>query len=68
VFAYGRPLGVVTVFALDDAIAAGRGDAAVGSVMDYMAVPVGPADDAQATLGTVTHAVWDWLRQRSGGT
>jgi hypothetical protein len=64
VYSHGRPAGLVGEATLAAAVNDGDADAPVGSVMDYVAVPVDPDADARATLATFTTAAWDWLRDR----
>jgi CBS domain-containing protein len=58
----GRPVAVVTRRAVEQAVAAGRADAPVGSAADFVAVPVDRTADALATVHVFTRAAWDWLR------
>jgi hypothetical protein len=64
VYIQGRPAGLVSEAALDGAVTAGRADSPAGALMDYMAVPVDPGADAEATVRTFTNAAWEWLRRR----
>jgi predicted transcriptional regulator len=65
VFSHGRPIGLVTEATLADAVDIGDADAPVGTVMDYVAVPVEAGADAQSTVARFTAAAWDWLRSRT---
>jgi hypothetical protein len=64
VYAHGRPAGLVSEAVLTEAVVAGRSDAPVGALMDYVAVPVDPGADAEAAVQTFTDAAWAWLRRR----
>jgi hypothetical protein len=66
VYSQRKPAGIVTTAALDRAVADGRVDASVASVMEYVAVRVPPDGDAATTLDAFTQAAWDWLRSRRG--
>jgi CBS domain-containing protein len=58
----GRPVGVVSAAVVADAVRAGRCEAPVQSVMDYVAVPVRRGADAGEVLRTFNRAAWEWLR------
>jgi CBS domain-containing protein len=60
----GRPVGVITAAALARAATARRPDTPIGTVMDYVAVPVDPEADAHKTVRTFTRAAWDHLERR----
>jgi hypothetical protein len=64
VYYHGRPAGLVTEAVLDHTVMAGRCDSPVGALMDYVAVPVDPRADAEATVRTFTKTAWEWLRRR----
>ena len=64
VYSQGRPAGVVTADALDQAAQAGVGDGSVGAIVDFVTVPVHAGASAEATLRAFSHAAWDWLRRR----
>ena len=57
----GQPVGVVTAEALDRW---SPPNAPITAVMDYVAVHVNPAADAEGTLRAFTAAAWEWLRPR----
>jgi CBS domain-containing protein len=70
VYRNGRPVVVVTAAALATAALAsarmaGRADAPIGTVMDYVAVPVDRQADAMETVRVFDHAAWDWLKRRA---
>jgi hypothetical protein len=44
---------------------AGGADAPIGTVMDYVAVPVDRKADAAETVHVFDHAAWDWLKRRT---
>jgi len=64
VYSQGRPVGVVTADALDQAGLAGDTGGSVGAIMDLVTVPVRPGDSSEATLRAFSHAAWNWLRLR----
>ena len=64
VYRNGRPVGVVTAAALASARMAGGADAPIGTVMDYVVVPVDPKADAVETVQVFDHAAWDWHKHR----
>lgn len=57
-----RPVALASRAALGLALTTGDGGAPVGSVADYVAVPVDRTVDALTTLHTFTAAAWHWLR------
>jgi CBS domain-containing protein len=61
---HGSPVGIVTAAALERcAVPAGQ-EAAVGRVMDFVAVPVDAHADAATTVCAFDRAAWDWLLKR----
>jgi CBS domain-containing protein len=64
VYRNGRPVGVVTAAALSSARMAGGADAPIGTVMDYVAVPVDHKAGPVETVRTFDLAAWDWLKRR----
>jgi len=65
---HGRPVGVVSAAAVADAVQAGRCEAPLLSVMDYVAVPVPRGAEAGKVLRTFNRAAWEWLRSARPAT
>ena len=66
VYQAGRPIGIVTAAALEDATSTRHSDVPLCRALDYVAVRVAPDAAAGATVRELDRAAWEVLRRRPG--